>query len=240
VARPDHAELPTGERIPILYEDRAVLALDKPRGWLLAPGAWRQTGRNLQASLAVSIAAGDFWARSRGLKFLRYVHRLDADTTGVLLFVRSPGAAAAYSRLFESRNMDKTYLAAVAGVPKAREWTCALKIGDDPMQRGRMRVDPRHGKPAETRFRVLAANPKGALIEARPLTGRTHQIRVHLAAGGLPVAGDELYGPQRSAGPLALRAVGLRYTDPFTRRRVEIVAPSEEFVRARGFELSGS
>jgi 23S rRNA-/tRNA-specific pseudouridylate synthase len=86
MARPSGPiELPTGEEIPVLYEDRSVLAIDKPRGWMLAPASWQKTGRNLQAALESSIRAGDFWARSRGLKFLRFVHRLDAGTSGVLL-----------------------------------------------------------------------------------------------------------------------------------------------------------
>ena len=148
-------ELATGERFPILYEDRSVLAIDKPRDWMLVPFSWQNTGRNLQAALISSIAAGDFWARSRGLKYLRFVHRLDAETTGVLLLAKSQGALHTYSELFESRKMEKVYLAAVQGVPKQEEWTCGLKLGPDPDERGKMKVDARHGKVAETWFRVL-------------------------------------------------------------------------------------
>src|SRR5213594_2013263 len=92
LAKSNDIELPTGESIPILYEDRSVMAIDKPRGWMLAPFSWQKTSRNLQAALASSIAAKDFWARSRGLKYLRFVHRLDADTSGVLLLGKSVGA----------------------------------------------------------------------------------------------------------------------------------------------------
>src|ERR1035441_4096381 len=114
MARPNAIELPDCEPIPILHEDRSVIAVDKPRGWMLLPVSWQNTGRNLQAAINSSITARDFWARSRGLKFLRYVHRLDADTSGVLLFARSPGAVETYSDLFEDRRMQKTYLAVVA------------------------------------------------------------------------------------------------------------------------------
>jgi RluA family pseudouridine synthase len=279
----DHIELPTGERIAILYEDRSAIAIDKPRDWMLVPFSWQKTNRNLQAALTSSIAAGDFWARSRGLRFLRFIHRLDADTTGILLLAKSQGALASYGALFESREMEKTYLAVVAGVPNQPQWTCRLKIGLDPDERGRMMVDVRHGKQAETHFRVLQAREEIALVEARPLTGRTHQIRVHLAESGHPIVGDELYGnasatkisgrtrnarrgeetapypfrigrtrsphraaehavankPQKAArvSHLGLRAVELAYIDPFTRRRVQIRAPMEDFVREYGFEI---
>src|SRR6478735_5246771 len=104
--------------MPILYEDRAVLAIDKPRNWMLVPFNWQRTNRNLQAAIVSSIAAGDFWARSRGLKFLRHIHRLDADTSGVLLLARSQGALDTMGRLFESRQMHKTYLAVAQGGAK--------------------------------------------------------------------------------------------------------------------------
>src|SRR5574340_144471 len=115
--KPAYIELPTGERIAILYEDRAVLAIDKPPGWMLAPVSWQKTSRNLQAALMSSVAARDFWARSRGLKYLRFVHRLDADTSGVLLLAKSPGAVRTLGALFESREMEKLYVAVVCGTP---------------------------------------------------------------------------------------------------------------------------
>jgi len=197
MAKPDYIELLTGERIPILYEDRSVLAIDKPPGWMLVPFSWQKTGRNLQAALVSSIASKAFWARSRGLKYLRFVHRLDADTSGVLLLAKSPGAVNSFGALFESRRMEKVYLAVVPGMPRAEEWTCRLKLAPDPEANGRMRVDPRHGKEAETRFRVLQSNANMTLVEAHPVPGRTHQIRVHLAQSGHPVVGDPLYGAPR-------------------------------------------
>jgi 23S rRNA pseudouridine1911/1915/1917 synthase len=232
-------ELPGAEPMTILYDDRSVLAIDKPRGWMLVPFTWQKTGRNLQAALVSSLAAGDFWARSRGLKFIRCVHRLDTDTTGVLLFSKSLGGLQTYGNLFESRRMEKTYLVVVRGSPPQKEWTCRLKLAQDPNQIGRMVTDARRGKDAETRFRVLQTNGELALIEAHPLTGRTHQIRVHLAESSVPVVGDDLYG--RPAGQdtfkLGLRAVRLAYADPFTRRRVEIRAPLGQFVREYGFDV---
>lgn len=236
MAKPDFIELPDGEPIPILYEDRSVVAVDKPRGWMLVPVSWQKTARNLQAAINSSIAARDFWARSRSLKFLHYVHRLDADTSGVLLFAKSRGAVESYSKMFEGRQMEKAYLAVVSGRPLDGEWTCQLKLAPDTRQVGRMKVDARRGKSAETFFRRLRTHGNYSLIEASPRTGRTHQIRVHLAEARLPIIGDRLYGRSESGSSLALRAVELAYLDPFTKRRVEIHAPEERFLKQFGFE----
>lgn len=275
--------------MPILYEDRAVLAIDKPRNWMLVPFNWQRTNRNLQAAIVSSIAAGDYWARSRALKFLRYVHRLDAETTGILLFAKSQGAVEAYGDLFEGRRMEKTYLAVSSAVPKETEWTCRLALAQDDRQFGRMKVDAREGKESETHFKVLqilaqhpaaartprlaaTAIPKAdlaslrgnethaefkarklaiekelrqlpvtaapkALVEAHPLTGRTHQIRVHMAESGCPVFADELYGQRPPRTEMGLRAVRLCFADPFTRRPVDIRAPIDKFCREYGFDI---
>lgn len=233
-------------RIPILHEDRSVIAIDKPAGWLLIPFSWQSTQRNLQAAITSSIAAGDYWAKSRNLKFLRAVHRLDGETSGVLLLARSSGAVDAYGDLFESRRMEKRYLVVVQGVPNQTSWTCDSPLSPDPDRHGRVRIDRRTGKEAETRFRLLAVGKNRSLIEAKPRTGRTHQIRVHLSEAGHPVVGDDLYGQEsrtpitaaarrRVRFPLGLRAVELAYLDPFLRRRVEIRASAGEFLAAFGF-----
>jgi RluA family pseudouridine synthase len=239
LSKPTFIELPDGEQIPILYEDRSVIAIDKPRGWMLVPFSWQRTSRNLQAALTSSIAARDFWARSRGLRFLRFVHRLDADTTGILLCGKSPGAVKTYGELFESRKMEKKYLAVVRCIPKQNEWTCRLKLAPDPNRRGRMKVDQRNGKEAETRFRLLQTHDGFSLLEASPFTGRTHQIRVHLTESGSPIVGDDLYGCKGADAKmqLGLRAVELCYADPFSRRRVEIRAPTDDFLHEYGFEI---
>jgi hypothetical protein len=186
--------------------------------------------------LVDSIEAGDWWARSRNLKFLRFVHRLDAPTTGVLLFSKSQGAMPALSRVFAERTVKKAYLAVTDGVPRLGEWVCREPLGPDPTEHGKHRVDHGpEGKPAETAFRVLGAREGRALVLALPVTGRTHQIRLHLAHAGCPVAGDILYG-RRDFHGLALRAFRLEYPDPFLRRTTLIIAPTEGFCRRYGYD----
>lgn len=239
MAKPNFIELPGCDPIPIIYEDRSVLAIDKPRGWMLVPHSWRQTNWNLQAAIDSSMRADDFWAKSRNLKYLRHVHRLDADTSGVMLFAKSEGAMRAMGDMFESRRMEKTYLAVVEGRPRQAEWTCELPIGPDPAKFGRMRVDESpEGKESQTHFRVLISNARFTLIEASPLTGRTHQIRLHLAESGSPIMCDELYGRVEKGFRLGLRAVRLAYKDTFTRKPVNIIAPSDNFLKEFGFTLT--
>ncbi|NJN05332.1 MAG: RluA family pseudouridine synthase [Rhodobacteraceae bacterium] len=146
--------------------------------------------------------------------------------------------------LFEDRRMRKRYLAVVHGVPAKDEWVCEEKLAPEPGNPGRMTVNEREGKPSETHFRVLQRGERSTLLEARPTTGRTHQIRLHAVAAGHPIVGDQLYGNRpkdlalswkRAEFPLGLRAVSLAYTDPFTRRPVQIDAPTEDFCRALGF-----
>jgi RluA family pseudouridine synthase len=239
MAKPNFIELPGCEPIPIIFEDRSVLAIDKPRGWMLVPDSWRKTNWNLQTAIDSSIRADDFWARSRNLTYLRHVHRLDADTSGVMLFAKSEGAMRAMGEMFESRRMEKTYLAVVEGVPREKEWTCELPLGPDPKNFGKMRVDnSEEGKECETHFRMLQSNERFTLIEASPLTGRTHQIRLHLAESGSPIVCDEVYGRVQKGYRLGLRAVRLAYKDTFTRRPVTILAPTENFLKEFGFTLS--
>ena len=242
MAKPKRIELPSGEQILILYEDRSVLAIDKPPGWMLAPSSWHKQGGNLQRALVASIKAGEFWARARNLKYLRFVHRLDAGASGVLLLAKSPGALSAYSLLFQSRRMEKVYLAVVRGAPPQSQWTCRLRLAPDRASPGKMKLEPNRGQEAKTDFRLLRAGAGTSLVEARPLTGRMHQVRLHLAASGHPVVGDQLYGPAGLAAQarLALRAVGLAYMDPFTHGRVRIRAPAAEFAREYGFQAAWS
>ncbi len=235
MAKPNYIELTRDHRIPILYEDRSIIAIDKPAGWMLVPVSWQKTDWNLQAALISSIEVGHHWARSRNIKFFKYIHRLDAETSGILLFAKSQGALNTYGDLFETRQIEKIYLAVTDQLPAQSQWTCRLSLSQDPKRIGRILVDP-NGKPAETAFRVVASVGGRHLIEARPFTGRTHQIRVHLAESGCPIVGDEMYG--RAGVQMALRSVGLAWSDPFTRQPIFVRAPVEPFLKAGCFDLS--
>jgi tRNA pseudouridine32 synthase/23S rRNA pseudouridine746 synthase len=234
VAKTDHVELPDGTRVPILYEDRGVLALDKPAGWMLGPEDEEHVRRNLHLALMDGIQSGAWWARCRGLRFLRFVHRLDAPTTGIILMVKSRGAITQFTDLFASRAVEKVYLAVTDGIPREEKWRCQLALGPVTDRPGMHQVDSEEGKPADTEFQRLEQRGDRALIEARPYTGRTHQIRLHLEATGCAVVGDVLYGSSDPGG-LALRAVSLSYRDPFTGKPVRIRAPDQEFRKRFGF-----
>ena len=129
--------------------------------------------------------------------------------------------------------------AVVDGEPKESEWTCETRLTQDPDQIGRVKVTARGGKEALTAFRVIQSRGHRTLIEARPWTGRTHQIRVHLAHAGLPIAGDPLYGRTDPAlhpeFPMGLRAVELAWRDPFRKTPVQVQAPADAFLTAFGF-----
>ncbi|MSU35515.1 MAG: RluA family pseudouridine synthase [Pedosphaera sp.] len=245
MAKPDHFELPDGTSISILHEDRASMAIDKPPGWMLGPDDWEHADRNLHLALVDLLRERPFWVRSRNLRFLRHVHRLDAGTSGILLLSKSLGAIQSYSKLFASREVSKTYLAVTTGVPTRDEWICRDPLGPVPGDPGRHRVDLKEGKLAETEFRVLSRREGRAVIEARPHTGRTHQIRLHLLAAGCPVVGDDLYGradtaPSGVGQKLGLRAVGLSYRDPFLGRPVRITAAAGHFLNRFGFSEEAS
>jgi 23S rRNA pseudouridine1911/1915/1917 synthase len=236
VAKATHIPLPDGYNMTILYEDRAILAVDKPPGWILGPDDWQHTKRNLSLILQDDVRYGEFWATSRNLKFIRFIHRLDGPTSGVMLWAKSQGALEQYSRLFATRGVNKTYLAVTDGIPQENVWRCRDPIGPEPGAPGRYRVDPDAGKEAETNFELLDVSGRQSLVLAKPHSGRTHQIRLHLLASGCPVAGDELYG-RRDDGGLGLRAIRLEFRDPFTRRPICIDAPVKDFCWNYGFRV---
>ena len=177
--------------LPILYEDADLLVLDKPAGLVVHPAPGNEDGTLVNALIA---HCGDTLPGIGGERRPGIVHRLDKDTSGVMVVAKTDAALAALSAAFAARDLDRAYLALVWGVPVPAAGRIEGAIGRDPRERKRMAVVARGGKPALTHYRTLAAHPPAAaLLECRLATGRTHQIRVHLAASGHPVVGDPLY-----------------------------------------------
>ena len=141
-----------------------------------------------------------------------------------------------YSELFENHAVEKIYLAVVEGMPHQEKWSCNQPIAPDSRRPGLMKVNQQHDKPAHTNFERIATQGGKSLVLANPVTGRTHQIRVHLAATSHPVVGDRLYGkPGPPQSDIGLRAIRLSYMDPFRKQRVVIEAPFQAFARQYGF-----
>jgi 23S rRNA pseudouridine1911/1915/1917 synthase len=182
--------------VPILYEDDFLLALDKPSGLLTSPDRYDPARPNLMSLLHAGIAAQKPWARERNLTYLSNAHRLDFETSGVILLARTKPVLVALADLFGSQKPLKQYLALVAGSPPAVQFEVDAPLGPHPVKAGLMRVDRKNGKKSKTRFEVLQDFERFgyALMKCDPLTGRTHQIRVHAAHAGLKIVGDALYG----------------------------------------------
>lgn len=205
--------LPGGPDAPILHEDRGLLVIDKPPGWRGAPSDPETTARNLQKTLEQAVESHAPWVASLRLKFLRVVHSPDAAASGPALVATDLDAARNFSRLLDraATAPEEQYLAVVGGKPNQRHWICRLKIHPDPRQPGRMLTDTRHGLHAVTEFEVVSYGDGLVLLMATPRTRHPHQIRAHLAAAGLPIVGDTLYGFGREPrSPLRANRSGSR------------------------------
>ena len=181
------AQIAQAEAI-VIHRTPAALVLDKPPGLATQGG----TGTYNHVDGLLDAFAGEDEPRPR------LVHRLDKDTSGVLLVARTPGSAAFFSKRFSGRTAKKIYWALVVGVPEVAEGTIDAPLAKQPGTGGeKMHVDDENGQPARTRYRVIdRAGNRAAWVELQPLTGRTHQLRVHLAAIGHPIVGDGKYGGQ--------------------------------------------
>lgn len=201
---------------PIIFRDDHLLVLDKPSGLLAVPGRGPELADCLSARAQASFPTA------------LVVHRLDRDTSGVFLMALSPQAQRELGRQFEARTVEKRYVAIVHGIPLEGEGVIELPLRKDFDRPPRHMVNQQYGRPAVTRYRVLASESDRSRLELAPLTGRSHQLRVHLAAVGHPILGDPLYADERVrklAPRLMLHAESLALRHPISGELMQWRAP---------------
>ncbi len=199
----------------IIYEDQYLIVVDKPAGLSVLPDGWEQDSEYLVKMLE----------EEYGKIFI--VHRLDKITSGVMVFARNAENHRALNIQFENHDAQKIYHAILEGNPKWEEKIAKHPLRANVGHKHRTMVDDKNGKPSETRFRVIKRFPESALVEATPMTGRTHQIRVHAYALGYPLVEDVLYGARDMYGlprPM-LHAQSLSLIHPATNERIKFSAP---------------
>ena len=206
--------------LPILYEDDDVIVVNKPSGLL----THAKGGLSDEPTVAEIIRPKTSFATDTDRPGI--VHRLDRDTSGLLIIAKNPESAAHLQRQFAERTAKKTYIAIIDGKPKLNAAKIDLPIGRNPSVPSTFRIDP-NGKPAQTTYHVLAKNNTQSLVELKPTTGRTHQLRVHLAHLNAPILGDRVYG-KSSDCRMMLHAQKLEITLPSGERKVfEAIVPDE-------------
>ncbi len=216
-----------GEDIPldIVFENEDVVVINKPAGLVVHPAAGHQTGTLVHAMLGYDPGMEGIGGEDRP----GVVHRLDKDTSGLILMAKNDRAHHWLEDQFRQRKVSKTYLALVDGKPPTPSGRVEAAIGRDPSHRKRMAIVPAgKGREALSEFRTLESFPRHTLLEFHPLTGRTHQIRVHCAFLGCPIVGDRIYGWKQPSLPLGrqfLHAMKLRITLPGEEHPREFEAP---------------
>ena len=215
---------PQAEDIPleILYEDGDLAVVVKPRGMVVHPAAGHSEGTLVNALLG----SLDELSGIGGEKRPGIVHRLDKDTSGVMMVAKNDETQTELSRMLKDREIEKHYLALAEGIMKEKEGVIEAPIGRSKKDRKKMAVDP-EGRPAVTEWRVLAEGRNCSLLDVHILTGRTHQIRVHMRSIQHPVCGDPLYGFEKGAKApcLMLHARSLSFDHPRTKEKMTFQAP---------------
>ncbi len=217
---PSHDADSDGKGPAALYEDADILVVDKPAGMVVHPGAGHRSGTMSQALASRGAAGGDPWRAG-------IVHRLDKDTSGLLVVAKSEAAHRTLKTALGERRIVREYIALVAGCPPSRGGTIEAPIGRDRRAPQRMSLDSSSPRDAKTHFTLVEALPASSLLRVTLETGRTHQIRVHFQAIGHPVIGDPHYGPAPSYGLRRqfLHAAHLELDQPTTGERLSFDSP---------------
>jgi tRNA pseudouridine32 synthase/23S rRNA pseudouridine746 synthase len=213
---PDFAYDPPDTPLRFLHEDAQVLVLDKPEGLLTVPGKLA----NRQDCLLTRLQAVRWDAL--------LVHRLDCDTSGVIIFARTKQAQGFLGQEFEKRRAEKTYVARLRGRVERDSGTVDLPLGSDWDYRPRQKVDHDRGRPAVTDWQVIERSESETRVRLTPHTGRSHQLRVHMLALGHPILGDQIYAPETTKDHprLMLHAETLSVHHPATGERIAFAAPA--------------
>ena len=228
-ARPLDAQR-EGRPLCIVYEDDALLVVDRPRGMVVHPAAGNEQGTLVNALLA---HCGSSLSGINGVLRPGIVHRIDKDTSGLLVVAKTDAAHLGLSAQLEAHSMEREYRAVVHGRLRESEGVIDAPLARHPVHRKKMAVVP-GGRRAVTHYRVLEQFPRFCYLSCRLETGRTHQIRVHMASIGHPLAGDPLYGPARglSIGGQCLHAAVLGFTHPVTGEFLRFVSPLPDYFEA--------
>lgn len=230
---PDEMVQPFGVDIPlsVLFEDDHLIVVSKPPGMVVHPG--NGTGADTLVHALIAHCGIGKLSTLNGPERPGIVHRLDKDTSGVMVCAKTDGAYVSLQKAFAERDVHKVYIAVIQGIPKVASGEVRVPIARHPTQRTRMAADP-GGRPAHTDWKVIHAGPRHAVVRCVIHTGRTHQIRVHMAHVGHPILGDSLYGyrphrldadgPPPPSRPL-LHALSLGFPHPATGKDCLFRAP---------------
>ncbi len=203
---------PRNAGLELIYRDESLIVANKPAGLLAVPGR----GADKQDCLASRVQAE--------FSDVLVVHRLDMATSGLLLFARDAGMQRRLSEMFRKHEVQKCYVAVVSGSMASHVGEVELPLVCDWPNRPKQKVDFSSGKPSLTRYRVLGHKAGTTRVELEPVTGRTHQLRVHLAAIGHPILGDALYGDADSAERLLLHASTLSFAHPLSGKPLSLAS----------------
>jgi tRNA pseudouridine32 synthase/23S rRNA pseudouridine746 synthase len=211
---PDSSSHSTTSALSLLYQDEWLIAVNKPAGLLAVPGRYADRQDSVLSRLQQTHSGP-----------LRPVHRLDQATSGILLVARTDDAHRHLGQQFQQRQVDKRYEAVLGGVVQPDRGMIALPLWGNPTDRPRQQVNWQHGKPSFTEFQVIDRHSHYTRLEFRPLTGRTHQLRVHAVEGlGIPIVGDRLYGCQAAVDRLYLHARELCFQHPYLNHSLHLQA----------------